>query len=88
MRHLRKSFTLIEILVVIVVVGILSAFILVGLGSITKDSRDSKRIAEIVRLRNAIWSASNMGVNGYPTTPILGASQYANSGRVQCCLGT
>jgi prepilin-type N-terminal cleavage/methylation domain-containing protein len=88
MRHLRKSFTLIEILVVIVVVGILSAFILVGMSSITKDSRDSRRTREIVRLRNAIWSASNMGVNGYPTTPILGASQYANSGRVQCCLGT
>jgi hypothetical protein len=29
-----------------------------------------------------------MGVNGYPTTPIIGASQYANSGRIQCCLGS
>ncbi len=88
MKTLKQSFTLIEILVVIVVVGILSSFILVGMSSFSRDARDSQRKAEMTRLRNAIWSASNMGVNGYPTTPIIGASQYANSGRIQCCLGS
>lgn len=83
MKTLKQSFTLIEILVVIVVVGILSAFILVGLGSITKDARDSQRRTEITRIRNAVWSASNMGVNGYPTTPDLGSGA-----RATCCLGT
>jgi len=83
MKYLSKSFTLIEILVVIVVVGILSAFILVGMSSITKDARDSQRKSEITRIRNAIWSASNMGVNGYPTTPDQGSGS-----RVTCCLGT
>jgi len=47
MKHLRKSFTLIEIMVVIVVIGILSSFILIGMSSISKDSRDAKRIVEM-----------------------------------------
>jgi type II secretory pathway pseudopilin PulG len=88
MKALKQSLTLIEILVVIIVVGILSAFILAGTNSIAKKGRDSQRTAEMTRIRNAIWAVSNMGVQGYPTTPIIGASQYANSGRIQCCLGT
>ena len=83
MKTLKQSFTLIEILVVIVVVGILSSFILVGMSSFSRDARDSQRKAEMTRLRNAIWSASNMGVNGYPTTPDLGSGS-----RATCCLGT
>lgn len=83
MKHLRKSFTLIEILVVIIVVGVLSSFILVGMSSISKDSRDSKRIVELERIRNAIWSGSNMGANGYPITPDQGSGS-----RAICCLGT
>jgi prepilin-type N-terminal cleavage/methylation domain-containing protein len=82
MSKLKQSFTLIEILVVIIVVGVLSSFILVGMSSISKDSRNSKRIVEIERIRNAIWSGSNMGINGYPATPDQGSSS-----RAWCCLG-
>ncbi|KIE18128.1 hypothetical protein DS62_13635 [Smithella sp. SC_K08D17] len=82
MKNLKQSFTLIEILVVIVVIGILSGLILVGVNSFSKDARDSKRIAEITRIRNAIWSTSNMGVNGYPVTPDQGSGS-----RATCCLG-
>jgi prepilin-type N-terminal cleavage/methylation domain-containing protein len=64
----NKSFTLVEILVVIVVVGILSSFILVGLNSISKKSRDAKRETEIINIRNALWTISSMGTKGYPTT--------------------
>jgi len=83
MKYLKQSFTLIEILVVIIVVGILSSFILIGMSSISKDSRDAKRIAEMERIRNAIWSGSNMGINGYPVTPDQGSGS-----RATCCLGT
>jgi prepilin-type N-terminal cleavage/methylation domain-containing protein len=83
MKFFKQSFTLIEILVVIVIVGILSSFILIGTSSFFESARDSQRKAEMTRLRNAIWSASNMGVNGYPTTP----DQGSNS-RATCCLGT
>jgi len=53
MKSLKQSFTLIEILVVIIVVGILSAFILAGTNSIAKKGRDSQRTAEMTRIRNA-----------------------------------
>jgi prepilin-type N-terminal cleavage/methylation domain-containing protein len=48
-----KSFTLIEILVVIVVIGILSAFILVGMSSITSSAGVAKSQAWANSLRNA-----------------------------------
>jgi len=52
--HLKKSFTLIEILVVIVVIGILSAFILVGMSSITDSANVAKNRAYVNSLRNSL----------------------------------
>lgn len=48
-----KSFTLIEILVVIVVIGILSAFILIGMSSITNSANIAREQAWANSLRNA-----------------------------------
>jgi prepilin-type N-terminal cleavage/methylation domain-containing protein len=52
--HLKKSFTLIEILVVIVVIGVLSAFILVGMSSITTNASVAKNRAYINSMRNSL----------------------------------
>lgn len=49
----EKSFTLIEILVVIVVIGILSSFILIGINSITENAR----IAKIKEFANSLRSS-------------------------------
>jgi len=51
---MNKSFTLIEILVVIVVIGILSAFVLVGMSSITSSANIAKVQAFINSMDNAI----------------------------------
>ncbi|HNP79635.1 MAG TPA: LamG domain-containing protein [Candidatus Pacearchaeota archaeon] len=51
---MNKSFTLIEILVVIVVIGILSAFILVGTSSITNSANIAKSKAFSDSLRNSL----------------------------------
>ncbi len=51
---MNKSFTLIEILVVIVVIGILSAFILVGMSSITSSANIAKVRAFINSMDNAL----------------------------------
>jgi prepilin-type N-terminal cleavage/methylation domain-containing protein len=51
---MNKSFTLIEILVVIVVIGVLSAFILVGMSSITSKANISKSQAFSNSLRNSL----------------------------------
>ena len=52
--YLKKSFTLIEILVVIVVIGILSAFILVGMNSISNSANIAKNRAYINSIRNSL----------------------------------
>ena len=51
---MNKSFTLIEILVVIVVIGILSAFILVGMSSIASSANIAKVQAFINSMDNAL----------------------------------
>jgi prepilin-type N-terminal cleavage/methylation domain-containing protein len=51
---MNKSFTLIEILVVIVVIGVLSAFILVGMSSITNSANIAKGQAFANSLRNSL----------------------------------
>jgi len=51
---MNKSFTLIEILVVIVVIGVLSAFILIGMSSITNSANIAKGQAFANSIRNSL----------------------------------
>jgi prepilin-type N-terminal cleavage/methylation domain-containing protein len=54
---MNKSFTLIEILVVIVIIGVLSAFILVGMSSITNSANIAKSQAFLNSLDNSLLLA-------------------------------
>jgi len=54
---MNKSFTLIEILVVIVVIGVLSAFILVGMSSITSSASIAKSQAFVNSINNSLLLA-------------------------------
>ena len=54
---MKKSFTLIEILVVIVVIGVLSAFILVGINSISDSASVAKGKAFANSLRNSLLTS-------------------------------
>ena len=54
---MNKSFTLIEILVVIVVIGVLSAFILVGMSSITSSASIARGQAFVNSLDNSLLLA-------------------------------
>jgi prepilin-type N-terminal cleavage/methylation domain-containing protein len=51
---MNKSFTLIEVLVVIVVIGVLSAFILVGMSSITSNANVAKNKVYVNSMRNSL----------------------------------
>ncbi len=54
---MNKSFTLIEILIVIVVIGSLSAFVLVGMSSITESANITKGKAFADSLRNLLLTS-------------------------------
>jgi len=54
MINMNKSFTLIEILVVIVVIGVLSAFILVGMSSITSSANIARGKAFLNSMDNSL----------------------------------
>lgn len=77
---MNKSFTLIEILVVIVVIGVLSAFILVGINSITSKASIAKGQAFANSMRNTLlvnlvseWKFDNI-VDYNTTTRVIGAT--------------
>ncbi len=54
---MSKSFTLIEILVVIVVIGVLSAFILVGMSSISSKANIAKSQVFINSIDNSLLTS-------------------------------
>lgn len=69
----NKSFTLIEIVATIAVVGILSLFVIVQNNSAVNAGKDSKRKLDIGILSNAVVLYSN---DNYHVKPITDAGLY------------
>jgi len=68
---MKKSFTLIEILVVIVIIGILSAFIIVSMSGVSQKATIAKGQAFANSLKNALmitWSLNGNSMN-WPRLP-------------------
>lgn len=51
---MKKGFTLIEILIVVAIIAILAGSILVGFGPAQRQGRDSRRIADLRQVQNAL----------------------------------
>jgi prepilin-type N-terminal cleavage/methylation domain-containing protein len=74
LRKENKGFTIIELLIVIVVIGILAAIGFVAYGNVTKSARDSDRQADASALaKKAEEYYAGNGV--YPTFAQLGAME-------------
>ena len=63
----QKGFTIIELLIVIVVIGILATITIVALGGANARARDSKRESDISSTHNAIEAYYALGNSQYPT---------------------
>jgi general secretion pathway protein G len=63
LRNTQRGFTLIELMVVIAIIGLLSAAILSSLSTANQRGRDANRIADMKQLQNALelYAADNGG---------------------------
>jgi len=63
----KKGFTLFELLVSISIIAIMTAVAVVSFGGVNKRARDSKRIADLEKIRLALEAAKQVG-STYPST--------------------
>ncbi|MBI4992512.1 MAG: prepilin-type N-terminal cleavage/methylation domain-containing protein [Candidatus Harrisonbacteria bacterium] len=54
MLNSKKGFTLVEILVVVAIIGLLSSVFVIGLAGVRSRGRDTKRIADLKQVQNAM----------------------------------
>lgn len=63
----QKGFTIIELLIVIVVIGILATITAVALGGANERARDAKRESDVKSLQTALEAYYTIGNSQYPT---------------------
>lgn len=67
MFFLKKGFTLIELLVVIAIIALLASIVIMSVREAAVNSRDSRRIADIKEIRNALEHYANAHDGGFPS---------------------
>ncbi|MCL4400330.1 type II secretion system GspH family protein [Patescibacteria group bacterium] len=75
-RSLKSGFTLIEMLVVIAMIGLLSAVLLVALGPSRKKAQDTRIISDLNQVRNLMEVNYNPSTGSYSSP--YGSLNYTN----------
>ena len=77
----RRGFTIVELLIVIVVIGILAAITIVAYGGITKQAIDATLKSDLRSLAMAedLWLVDNSGVSGTTDMAALAAVGFKTS---------
>jgi len=65
----NKAFTLIEILIVVSIIGLLSAGTLLGLGTFRQAGRDTRRMTDLRQIQNALELYYQKN-GSYPAAPL------------------
>lgn len=63
----KKGFSFIELIVVITIIAVLSVAAIVSYGPVQRKSRDSRRVADLEKIRMALEMARQIGTT-YPAT--------------------
>lgn len=76
------GFTLIEMLIVVAIIGLLSSVVLVGLGDVRKDARDTRRVSDVRQMQNQLeiyysehqnYPPDIYALSGTPYDPVVDA---------------
>jgi prepilin-type N-terminal cleavage/methylation domain-containing protein len=92
MRNTRRrypGFTIVELLIVVVVIGILAAIVIVAYNGVTQSARDAKRSADLNNIMKAL-ELYHIDHGGYPTcggSPGTNTAPYAfSASEAEACL--
>lgn len=66
----KKGFTLVELLVVITIIAVMTVLAVVSFGGTNKRARDSRRMADLEKIRIALEMVKQVGLT-YPATGTL-----------------
>ncbi|MDO8752021.1 MAG: type II secretion system protein, partial [Candidatus Wolfebacteria bacterium] len=74
----NEGFTLIEMMVVIAVVGILSAAVLAGLAPSRNKAKDARIVSGVQQARAVVEGLYDPFSGGYPPGPTISAAGYTS----------
>ncbi len=86
MRTNNKGFTLIEMLVVIAMIGLLSAVVLVALGPSRNKAKDTRIISDIQQIRSVAETRYNPTTNTYAITAVTACNADSGSTDINTAL--
>ncbi|MEK7648541.1 MAG: prepilin-type N-terminal cleavage/methylation domain-containing protein [Patescibacteria group bacterium] len=66
MKNIQKGFTLVELLVVVAIIGLLAGIAIVSVNSVRIKARDTRRIADVKQIQNALELYNNEKGGLYP----------------------